>query len=64
MERACFSLISAVSRSPTNPGRLVLALHRRADDLVERRLHAVELQLRHRGQDLGTLHHTALLRVS
>ena len=28
---------------------LVLALDRRADDLVERRFHAVELQLRHRG---------------
>src|SRR5271155_2325684 len=44
--------------------RFVLALHRRGDDLVERRLHAVELQLGHGGEDLGTLHHTALLSLS
>jgi hypothetical protein len=30
----------------------VLALHRRADDLVECRLHAVELQFGHRCQDV------------
>jgi hypothetical protein len=43
--------------------RLVLALHRRRDDLVERGLHAVKLQLRHGGQDLGAFHHAVLLRV-
>src|ERR1700739_1699890 len=42
----------------------MLALHRGGDDLVERRLHAVELQLRHGGKDFGTLHQTALLRLS
>ena len=44
--------------------RLVLALDGGGDDLVEGRLHAVELQLAHGGEDLGTLHHTALLRLS
>jgi hypothetical protein len=44
--------------------RLVLALHRRGDDLIERGLHAVELELAHGGQDLGTLHHKTLLRRS
>ena len=47
-----------------DPLRLVLALHRRGDDLVEGGLHAVELQLAHGGQDLGAFHHTALLRLS
>src|ERR1700752_947640 len=42
----------------------MLALHRSGDDLVERRLHAVELQFCHRGEDFGTLHQTALLRLS
>ena len=44
--------------------RLVLALHRGGDDLVERRLHAVELQLGHGGEDLGTFHQMALLSLS
>jgi hypothetical protein len=47
-----------------HPLRLVLALHRGGDDLVEGGLHAVELQLAHGGQDLGAFHHTALLRLS
>ena len=37
--------------------RLVLALDGGGDDLVISRLHAVELQLVHRRQDLGSLHH-------
>ncbi len=43
---------------------LVLALDGGGDDLVVGGLHAVELQLAHRLQDLGTLHHRALLRRS
>jgi len=39
----------------------VLALHRRRDDLVVAGLLAVELQVHHRGQDFGTLHHVMLL---
>jgi hypothetical protein len=44
--------------------RLVLALHRRGDDLVEGGLHAIELELAHGGENLGAFHHTALLRLS
>ena len=47
-----------------DPLRLVLALDRSCDDLVERGLHAIELELAHGGHDLGTFHHTALLRLS
>ncbi len=43
---------------------LVLALDGGGDDLVEGGLHAVEIELAHRCQDLGTLHHTALLSRS
>jgi hypothetical protein len=43
---------------------LVLTLDGGGDDLVEGHLHAVELELAHGGQNLGTLHHTALLRLS
>jgi hypothetical protein len=42
----------------------VLTLDAGGDDLVEGRLHAIELERAHRGQNLGTLHHTALLRLS
>jgi hypothetical protein len=56
IERACFSLISAFSRSPTISLGLVLALDRRGDDLVVGGLHAVELQLAHRVQHLRSLH--------
>jgi hypothetical protein len=47
-----------------HPLRRVLALHRRGDDAVERRPHAEQLQLAHGGEDLGTLHHALLLRLS
>ena len=47
-----------------DPLRLVLALHRGGDDLVVGGPHAEELQLAHGLQDLGALHHTALLRLS
>jgi hypothetical protein len=47
-----------------DPLRLVLALHRRGDDLVVGRLHAEQLEPAHRGEDLGTLHQMALLRRS
>ncbi len=47
-----------------HPLRLVLALHRRTDDLIERRLHSIQFQLTHRGEDLGPLHHALLLRLS
>src|ERR1700712_5718117 len=47
-----------------NAGRFMLALGRHSDDLVIGGLHAIELQLAHGGQDLGTLHYTALLRLS
>jgi len=42
----------------------LLVLHRGAADFIERRLHAIPLQIRHRGQNLGTLHHTILLRAA
>jgi hypothetical protein len=44
--------------------RLVLTLDCRGDDLVEGGLHAVELQRRHRRQDLGSFHQRILLRLS
>jgi hypothetical protein len=42
----------------------MLALDGGGDDLVIGALHAVELELAHRGQDLGAFHHIALLRLS
>src|SRR3546814_19199964 len=42
----------------------MLTLDRGGEGLVEGRLHAVELEFAHGGQDLGTLHHNALLRLS
>ena len=64
-DRACL-LLSDLRRQQIadNMLRFMLTLHRRGGDLVERRLHAVELQLRHGGEELGTLHHTALLMLS
>jgi hypothetical protein len=44
--------------------RLVLPLHGGGEDLVIGRLHAVELQLGHGGEDLGSLHQWMLLRLS
>jgi hypothetical protein len=44
--------------------RLVLTLDCHGDDLVEGGPHAVELQLGHRRQDLGTFHQRVLLRLS
>ena len=44
--------------------RFILPLHGDGDDLVVSRLHAVELQLGHRGEDLGSLHQWMLLRLS
>jgi hypothetical protein len=64
IERACFSLISAVKQVADVPRRLVLALDRHSDDLVVGGPHAEQLQTAHRGQDLGTLHQMALLRLS
>jgi hypothetical protein len=43
--------------------RLVLALDG-DDDLVEGRVDPVDLELAHGGQNLGTLHHASLLRLS
>ena len=44
--------------------QLLQALDIGGDNLVEIGIHAVELELAHDGQDLVTLHHTALLRWS
>ena len=45
--------------------RLVLALHRRGDDLVIGGFHAVELERAHGVEDVGAVHHpAALLRLS
>jgi hypothetical protein len=52
IERACFSLISALSRSPTMRW-VVLAFDGRSHDLVEGGLHAVELELAHEVEELG-----------
>ena len=46
IERACFSLISALSRSPTMRSRFMLAFDSSGHDLVEGRLHTVELGVR------------------
>ena len=56
IDLACFSVISARQQVADNASWLVLALHRTGDDLVIGCLHAVELQLAHDGQDLGSLH--------
>jgi hypothetical protein len=63
IERACFGDLGG-EQIADHALRLVLALHRRGDRLVEGGLHAVELQLAHGGENLGTLHHRALLRLS
>jgi hypothetical protein len=44
--------------------RLMLALHGGGDDLVEGGLHAVELQVAHHVEDVGSFHAQALLRRS
>jgi len=42
--------------------RLVLAFDRRGHDLVEGGLHAIELELAHKVEQLGAFHQTVLLR--
>jgi hypothetical protein len=64
IERAFFSLISAFEQVADDPLRLVLALHGGGDDLVIGAAHAVELELAHGFENLGTLHQIALLRLS
>jgi hypothetical protein len=44
--------------------RLVLAFDGRGHDLVEGGLHAVELELAHKVEQLGAFHQTVLLRLS
>src|SRR5262245_48004391 len=64
IERACFSFTSAVSRSPDDALGLVLAFDGRGHDLVEGGLHAVELELAHEVEELGSFHQMVLLRLS
>jgi hypothetical protein len=47
IERACFSVISALSRIPDEALRVVLAFDGRGHDLVEGGLHAKEFELTH-----------------
>src|ERR1700760_4557072 len=47
-----------------NALRLVLALHRRGDDLIESPLPAVEFQRTHGGENFGSFHQWTLLRLS
>ena len=42
----------------------MLALDGGRDDLIEGRLHAIELEFAHGGENLGTFHYRALLRLS
>src|SRR6187402_2059814 len=56
IERACFSLISALSRSPTMRWGSCWRLTRSRHDLVEGGLHAVELEFAHEVEQLGALH--------
>jgi hypothetical protein len=63
IERACFSLISALSRSPMIRWGL-LAFDSGGHDLVEGGLHAVELELAHEIEELGSFHQMVLLRLS
>jgi hypothetical protein len=64
IERACFSLISALSRSPTMRWGSWLAFDSRGHDLFEGGLHAVELKLAHEVEELGSFHQMVLLRLS
>jgi hypothetical protein len=63
IERACFSLISAVSRSPMmRCGSL--AFDGGGHDLVEGGFHAIELKLAHKVEEFGSFHQMGLLRLS
>src|SRR6266851_2092775 len=56
IERACFSAISALSRSPTMRRRLVPALDAARHHLVIGGAHTEELERRHQLEDLSALH--------
>jgi hypothetical protein len=60
IERACFSAISALSRSPKDGRRLVPALDPGGHHLVIGRAHAVEPECRHQLEDVGAFHQEAL----
>ena len=64
IERACFSLISALSRSPTTRCGSCYLFHRSSHDLVEGSLDAVELELAHEVEEFGSFHQIVLLRLS
>jgi len=64
IERACFSLISALSRSPTMRWGSCWWFDGRGHDLVEGGLHAVELEFAHEVEELGSFHQMVLLRLS
>ena len=56
IERACFSAISARSRSPTMPLDRMLTLQPVGDHFIEGGAHAPELQLGHHLQNLMAFH--------
>jgi len=61
IDRAGFSLISALSQSPIDALRLVLALDGCNKDLVESGLDAAKLELAPKIQELGSFQYRALV---
>src|SRR4249919_421713 len=64
IERACFSLISAVSKVADDPLGFVLAFDGGRHDVVEGGFHAVQPQLSHEVEDLGAFHQMDLCALS
>jgi hypothetical protein len=60
IERACFSDISALSRSPTKL-RLMLAFDRGGESLIVGIPHPIEFEFAHHVEDFGSFHDHALL---
>jgi hypothetical protein len=64
IERACFSLISGVQQIADDALGFVLTFDGSGHDLIEGGLHAVELELTHEVEELGSFHQMVLLRLS
>jgi len=64
MERACFSADLGLEQVADNTLGLVLALDGGGHDLIEGGLHAIELELTHEVEQLGSFHQMVLLRLS
>ncbi len=65
LDRACLLLVDLSIEQITDDAlRFVLAFDGRGHDLVEGGLHAVELELAHEIEELGSFHQLELLRLS